>query len=96
MNNGQRQEHFTNEGNDNWRKISPSELIDKFERSVEGTLNEWKACCPLHEDTKRSLSIRFEGRKLRAMECERGCSPESILRAVGLQFSDLDIERLNP
>lgn len=54
----------------------------------------WIARCPAHEDRSPSLSIKEldDGRIL--LKCFAGCETESVLSAVGLEFSDLFPERL--
>jgi KaiC/GvpD/RAD55 family RecA-like ATPase len=49
----------------------------------------WLTCCPAHEDKVPSLSIS-EGQDGRALiKCFAGCTPESIVAALGLQMTDL-------
>jgi len=49
----------------------------------------WQARCPAHEDRSPSLSIA-EGRDGRTLlNCFAGCSPENIVRALGLTMRDL-------
>lgn len=50
---------------------------------------EWSVRCPAHEDRSPSLSIGLgeDGRFL--LHCFVGCSPESIVKAVGLTMRDL-------
>lgn len=51
--------------------------------------NKWKACCPAHDDKSPSLAITetSEGKVL--LRCWAGCSTQSILKAIGLEFRDL-------
>jgi hypothetical protein len=65
-----------------------SEFITHFSR-VEGTGKQYKACCPAHDDKTPSLAISQgdEGKIL--VHCHKGCTPESILFAVGLKQEDL-------
>lgn len=49
----------------------------------------WKGHCPAHEDRSPSLSIGLsrDGRIL--LYCFAGCSTESILAALGMEWRDL-------
>jgi len=60
--------------------------LEKVKRTGNGT---WLACCPAHEDRSPSMSVREldDGRIL--VHCFAGCSVESILYAVGLDFDAL-------
>lgn len=55
---------------------------------------QWVARCPAHKDRSPSLSIKelADGRVL--LNDFAGCSIESILDALGLEFTDLFPERL--
>lgn len=56
--------------------------------------NQWLARCPAHEDRSPSLSVKDgDGGKI-LLKCFAGCETESILIALGLNFSDLFPERL--
>lgn len=48
-------------------------------------------CCPAHDDTNPSLSIKQEGDKI-LLHCHAGCQTEEILEAIGLEMTDLFIE----
>jgi hypothetical protein len=62
--------------------------------AARGTLTHkngqgWLAHCPAHEDKVPSLSIS-EGQDGRALvKCFAGCTPESIVAALGLRMTDL-------
>jgi hypothetical protein len=60
--------------------------VDKVRRTGPG---KWVACCPAHEDRAPSLAIREtdDGRLL--LHCFAGCSADSVIGALGLQWSDL-------
>jgi hypothetical protein len=49
----------------------------------------WKARCPAHEDRVASLSIASGAAGGWVLHCHAGCSPESVLSAVGLSMVDL-------
>lgn len=61
-------------------------LLSKVKRTGDG---RYIACCPAHDDSKPSLTIRElpDGRVL--MHCFGGCDIESILSAMDLQLTDL-------
>ena len=65
--------------------------LDKVKRTGDG---RYVACCPAHEDKRPSMTIRElpDGRIL--MHCFSGCDTESILSAIGLEFSVLFPEPL--
>lgn len=53
----------------------------------------YSACCPVHEDRSPSLSIA-EGDDGRALiHCHAGCSPQAVVRELGLVMADLMPER---
>lgn len=56
--------------------------------------NQWIARCPAHEDRSPSLSVKESGGGVILIKCFAGCESESVLSALGLQFSDLFPERL--
>ncbi len=53
----------------------------------------WTAKCPAHDDRAPSLSISegADGRTL--LKCHAGCATPDILKALGLQMSDLFLRR---
>lgn len=57
-------------------------------------VGRWIAQCPAHEDRSPSLTIRLadDGRIL--LHCFAGCDTESVLGAIGVQFSELFPEPL--
>ena len=50
---------------------------------------KWVARCPAHEDKTPSLSIREIEDGMLLINCFGGCSPESVVTAMGLQMTDL-------
>lgn len=64
-------------------------LIARLEFVRPNGRDRWIARCPAHEDRDPSLSVsqRDDGRVL--IHCFAGCSPLSILDAVGLAWGDL-------
>ena len=65
--------------------------LTKVKRTGEG---RYIACCPAHDDSSPSLTIRelTDGRVL--MHCFGGCDIESILSAMELELADLFPEPL--
>jgi len=68
--------------------MTAEELIRKLD-GVRETSDGWTARCPAHEDTNPSLSISQgdDGRIL--LHCHAGCSPETVVFALGLSMADL-------
>ena len=68
------------------------EILIHF-HDVKKTGNGWQALCPAHNDQNRSLSISQgdDGRIL--LKCHAGCETADIIKAVGLQMSDLFTNR---
>jgi len=59
--------------------------------SVKEAGSGYVGCCPAHDDRNPSLAIKKEGGKI-LVYCHAGCDTEEILKAVGLEMSDLFIE----
>ncbi len=55
---------------------------------------DYLACCPAHNDRSPSLTIaeKEDGRVL--IHCFAGCSPDEVLRAIGLELKDVMPENL--
>ena len=51
--------------------------------------NKWKACCPAHDDKSPSLAITETSKGTVLLRCWAGCTTQSILTAIGLEFRDL-------
>lgn len=68
-------------------------LLSRLDRPKMVGPDRWICRCPAHEDRRPSLSIREldDGRTL--IHCFSGCSVESVLGAVGLDFSELFPEK---
>lgn len=61
-------------------------------KGVEKHGDRYMACCPAHDDEKRSLSIGLSanGEKI-LINCFAGCSTEDIVSAMGMKMSNLFI-----
>lgn len=67
-------------------------ILSKLSR-VKRQGRGWVARCPAHEDTAPSLSIA-EGRSGVLLKCWAGCPTQTIVDALGLQWSDLFFDEL--
>ncbi len=67
------------------------ELLSRLQK-VKKRAGGFEACCPAHEDKDPSLSVG-DGDTCVVMYCWTGCSPKSIVEAVGLQLSDMFYEQ---
>jgi putative DNA primase/helicase len=66
--------------------------IDALLRRLKGGRRSgggYLAHCPAHADRHRSLSIGSNARGDALIHCFAGCSPASILAALGLSWRDL-------
>jgi hypothetical protein len=63
-------------------------LLESVQRNGRG----WIARCPAHEDRKPSLSIE-EGNDKVLLHCHARCSPEAVVKAIGLTMADLFARR---
>lgn len=71
------------------------ELLSKLKK-VRKTSDGWQACCPAHDDTNPSLSVRgVEDGKI-LIKCFAGCECENIVSALGLSMRDLMPEENKP
>jgi putative DNA primase/helicase len=64
-----------------------ADLIDLLQDARECG-DGYLAKCPAHDDRRASLSVKEDGDKL-LLNCHAGCSTPTILKALGLHFSDL-------
>ena len=48
----------------------------------------WVALCPAHADRNPSLSVTYRDEKV-LLHCFTGCTTESVLDALALEWSDL-------
>ena len=66
------------------------EFLPKL-RNVQASGSNHTARCPAHNDKQNSLSIS-NGDKGIVIHCHAGCTPESVMLAIGLTLSDLFYE----
>ncbi len=71
------------------RSDPASRLLTRLERVVDRGHGQFFACCPAHDDTNPSLSIKVldDGRVL--LHCFAGCAIDAVLSALRLELSDL-------
>lgn len=64
-------------------------VLSRLEKVKKTGTNQWKACCPGHDDKDPSLSIREvdDGKVL--LHCWAGCTAAEITAAIGLELRDL-------
>ncbi len=69
--------------------MSADAVLQRVEKARRSGPGKWVARCPAHEDKAPSLAIREtdDGRLL--LHCFAGCSTDSVIGALGLQWSDL-------
>ncbi len=63
-------------------------LLARLER-VRRQGDSYLARCPAHEDKQPSLSIRLGDNGKILVHCHAGCTAEAIVKAVGLELTDL-------
>lgn len=68
-------------------------LLSKLDKVKQRGRNNWQSRCPAHDDKGPSLSIREldDGRVL--VHCFAGCSVHEIVKAAGVELSDLFPDR---
>ncbi len=64
-------------------------LLSKLDKVQGGANGRYRACCPSHGSTGRTLSLLFasDGRIL--LHCHAGCTPLEVLDSIGLTMTDL-------
>lgn len=64
------------------------ELMTHFELGRKNNNTSYQCKCPVHKDSKASLTVSEKDGKL-LLHCHAGCDAKDILGAVGLTFKDL-------
>ena len=59
--------------------------LHKVRRNGQG----WTACCPAHDDTDPSLSVKEKDDGAILLHCFAGCPPKNVVGAVGWSMTDL-------
>ncbi|MCU7840882.1 MAG: virulence-associated protein E [Candidatus Thiodiazotropha sp. (ex Troendleina suluensis)] len=69
--------------------MSVEVLLNQLDKVKSTGTGKWLACCPAHDDSDPSMSVREvqDGRIL--IHCFAGCSPAEIMASVGLSMADL-------
>lgn len=65
------------------------DFLSQLQGVVETGAGKWSACCPAHDDSNPSMSVTVGDNGGILVHCHAGCSPESIVGAMGLKMSDL-------
>lgn len=66
-------------------------FLERLSDVIQVSPNEWKALCPAHKDSKRSLSVKVSGNKI-LLYCHAGCRTEDILRGLNREMKDLFLD----
>ena len=64
------------------------DIIGRFQGAKKIGLKSYQCHCPVHNDSKASLTVTEEDNKI-LLHCHAGCETLDILRAVGLNEKDL-------
>lgn len=64
-------------------------VLCRLEKVKQTGTNQWKACCPGHDDKDPSLSIREADDGKVLLYCWAGCTTAEITAAIGLDLRDL-------
>ncbi len=69
---------------------TPAEKLLHHLGGVKSTgAGKWQARCPAHGDASPSLSIKETSDGTLLLKCWAGCNAAEIVRAIGLELSDL-------
>jgi hypothetical protein len=63
-------------------------ILDRLE-GVKSSGSGWSALCPAHDDSAPSLSLGEGDEGGAVIKCHAGCETEDVVKAMGLQMSDL-------
>lgn len=63
-------------------------VLDRL-KGVRRCGSGYEALCPAHDDDRASLTISRGDDHRALLHCHRGCPPESVCRAIGLELGDL-------
>ena len=73
--------------------LSGSACLDKvlsyLDKVKPSGANNWKACCPAHDDKNPSLAITETSDGTILLKCWAGCTAQGIVSAIGLELRDL-------
>lgn len=68
--------------------MSIERLLNRLQKVHQTGLGKWRACCPAHDSSGRSLSIADSGGRI-LIHCFSGCAADSVLSSINLTFRDL-------
>ena len=71
------------------------EFLSRLEGVRQVSEGSWMALCPAHDDRNPSLSIQLADDRI-LIHCFAGCSPQTVVRAMGLEMKDLFLEEEEP
>ena len=57
---------------------------------------QYQALCPAHNDSNPSLSISVKADGTVLLHCHAGCTPDAVVDALGMRFSDLGPDNAQP
>jgi hypothetical protein len=63
-------------------------MLSRLNKVKSKGRDSWMCECPAHQDKSPSLKIDLKNGKI-LIKCWSGCDTESILNAIGLDFSDI-------
>ena len=66
-----------------------AKLLGRLQHVSPCGTGAWLACCPGHDDSSPSLSIRETSDGTLLVHCFAGCHTGTILKAIGLDLRDL-------
>lgn len=67
---------------------SKHEFLTLLNKVTQAAPNQFMACCPAHNDSNPSLSIKFDNGKI-LLHCFADCSLNDVLNSLGISESDL-------
>ena len=69
--------------------MTPIEMVLERIPAKQAGADSWMACCPAHEDSSPSLSIKLTDDNKVLTYCHAGCKIDAVLAAVGMKPADL-------
>jgi hypothetical protein len=69
--------------------MTSDNLLPRLKRVRKLAHDRWTACCPAHDDTHPSLSIRETSDGTLLLKCFSGCDVADIVQSIGMELSDL-------
>lgn len=64
-------------------------LLANLEGVKSSGADQWQACCPAHDDSTASLSIKVGDDGKLLLKCFANCETRDVVRAAGLDWTDL-------